>query len=236
MVDRPIPRRGLIGCWFFDKRGPYYNEGQNTISDRSGRAGGGQFDATLKNGVTLGQSVPDRDLGAASFDPSSNQYAEAQPSGTRERAIVVLVKPESLANETFQRIAYNYDPSSNGGSFFGLAANTEQIQFNVILDDGNFVGGNAGINEDEWQVYTGSFTNQQLSIYRNDKLVASESAPTGSNESSRPYYIGSQNGSQRFFDGKIAATAKYDLTVPNAPEPSEIARSWDKLRDIPATR
>jgi len=233
MTNRPIPRRGLLGCWFLDDRGITYDSGANEAIDRSGKGN----HATYQNGVTVGvEGDPSREFGAADFDSSSSQYAPLNsPLGIGDnQAVVSLFKP-TTAN--FSYIIGNIGPIVDGG--VGLRyTSSQEVEFAIGNSSGNLTTVRSDANLDEFHTVVGAVSSPELSLYHDGGLadrqtVSSNDISVGADDRA----IASRNGTgQDFFDGVIAATAIYDLTAPNAPEPSEIARRWDRLTDIPATR
>jgi len=234
MTNRPIPRRGLLGCWFLDDRGITYDAGANEAIDRSGRGN----HATYQNGVTVGvEGDPSRDFGAAAFDASSNQFADVgDPLAVGgDQANVAIVKADSWGSSV--RTLYDNEGNS-GGVRLGLSGATEGEIFGFAKEanTSNVISVNTGLQEGEYWTLTHfvSETRGEQGLLVDGEVVTASISGVGLADSS--FLIGLQDGTTRYFDGEIAAVGRYDLTVPNAPEPSAIARRWDRLTDIPATR
>jgi len=228
MTNRPIPRRGLLGCWFLTDRGITYDAGANEAIDRSGRGN----HATYQNGVTVGVAGdPSRDFGAADFDAGSNQFVDVgDPLAVDgDQAIVAIIKPEDLANA--QRYVSN---RGSNGTLIDNGGGSGVFRFGLNDDNGSFTNVEFTADTGEWYSVCGAKHNGGVVIYDGVSLVDSASITGVNNGDTVPLQIGGQSGN--YSDSEIAAVARYDLTVPNAPEPSEIARRWDRLTDIPATR
>jgi len=232
MTNRPIPRRGLLGAWFLTDRGITYDAGANEAIDRSGRGN----HATYQNGVTVGvEGDPSRDFGAAAFDASSNQFADVgDPLAVDGPQAVAAVLKIDVLDASFRDVVIN---SLNGTGFiFGLTSN-DDFGFRIHDNTNTRVASVTEVNTDTYFSSVGFFDGEQVGIYKGDKLrdtsaVSSVAPSTGSSLG-----IGANTALRTSrFDGEIAAVGRYDLTVPDAPEPSEIARRWDRLTDIPATR
>jgi len=225
MTNRPIPRRGLLGCWFLTDRGITYDAGANEAIDRSGRGN----HATYQNGVTVGTAGdPSRDFGAADFDASSNQYADVGDplAVSGAHAIAAVFKPEGKG------VVAGNDDGNNGTQMNFLF---DKVGFGQADDSANRTFVRIAAEDNTYHSAVGFFTGSEVGITLND--TQTETAPfTAQSEGVRDFNISRRADDAVYFDGEIAAVGRYDLTVPNAPEPSEIARRWDRLTDIPATR
>jgi len=230
MTNRPIPRRGLLGCWFLTDRGITYDAGQNQAIDRSGRGN----HATYQNGVTVGTAGdPSRDFGAAAFDADSNQFAEVGDPlvvGGKQAIAVIGRLDDSSSN---RGLASNAD-GTNGAELLTLK---DGFPIFEIINNGSKtnVFGNNSI-ENTFSSIVGFFDGSKIGIYQDGELGGTASVLNVTAPTLPSFLIGNRGNVDNYFDGEIAAVGRYDLTVPNAPEPSEIARRWDRLRDIPATR
>lgn len=225
MSDTPLPTRGLLGAWFFDQR--FYDSGRNRVTPLNPV---GSF-VELRNGVTVGTAGdPSREFGAAAFDDASNQYADVGNSLAVDgpQAVVAIAKVDDSNNN------YALASSRDGSNGFRLTWFPPKFAFEITDGSGNQVTTKSDSKDpDTFYTLLGFYDGSSVGIYVDAVLegTASVSSITPSDvvfqiAQSPAYYL----------DGEIAAVGRYDLTVPNAPEPSEIARSWDRLTDIPATR
>jgi len=232
MTNKPIPRRGLLGAWFLTDRGITYNVGADEAIDRSGKGN----HATYRNGVTVGTAGdPSRDFGAANFDAGSNQFAEVDDPLAVDgpQAVVLICKPNVLDGNA--RFAFSNGQFSATGLFLGVAT-TDEFRFSIPDGQGDPQAvGVDDIQAKEYVSIVGFFDGSQIGIYA-DGSLRDTGAITSVTAGSANATIGSDVNETLHWDGEIAAVGRYDLTVPNAPEPSEIARKWDRLTDIPATR
>jgi len=224
MSDTPLPTRGLLGAWFFDER--FYDAGRDRVTPLNPVG----YPAELKNGVTVGvEGDPSRDFGAASFDRSSNQFATTDlVPNTDEFMYLNIAK---LENDTDQQ---GFVSSSGSGApddpvlrFSGITA-----EFINRDSSGNKYSITASAPKNQFALYSASVSNGVATIRRGKE--PQETLNTDSEVADGLVELASERGAT--LDGEMAAAAVYDLSVPNAPEPSEIAQRWDRLTDIPATR
>jgi len=232
MTNRPIPRRGLLGCWFLTDRGITYDAGANEAIDRSGRGNHAEY----RNGVTVGTAGdPSRDFGAARFDAGSNQSADVGDPLAVDgpQAIVLICKPDVLDGNA--RFTFSNGEFNGTGLFLGVT-NIDQFRFSIPDGQGNpQVVDVTDTQANEYVSLVGFFDGSQIGVYADGSLRDTR-AVTSVTSGSANATIGSDADEGLNWEGEIAAVARYDLTVPNAPEPSEIAERWDRLTDIPATR
>jgi len=229
MTNRPIPRRGLLGCWFLDDRGITYDAGQNQAIDRSGRGN----HATYKNGVTVGAAGdPSRAFGAAAFDASRNQSADVGVPLAVDGAHAVVAICQSSTENGEDFVVAATDDASNG---YVLRLINNKFSFDQRDSSSDESSVRFEYTPDKYACIVGFFDGEQIGLFVNGTLVESKSISSQA-PSDADLVIGNQEEFNNPFEGEIAAVGRYDLTVPNAPEPSEIAERWDRLTDIPATR
>jgi hypothetical protein len=224
-----------LGCWFLTDRGITYNAGANEAIDRSGRGN----HATYENGVTVGVSGdPSREFGAADFDDASNQYADVGETlqKTGSQAVAAIVKPTDDTNEI--DAVGNFDSDGFLLDYNRVADDT--LSFGVReAESTNFIEAADTVQTNQYVSCVGSVeTNDNITLYTDGSLVETKAFGTVKSKdgSFTPLRIGRHGDPKLHWNGEIAAVARYDLRVPNAPEPSEIAERWDRLTDIPATR
>jgi len=228
MSDTPIPTGpSLLGAWFFDER--FYDAGRDRVTPLNPVG----YPAELKNGVTVGVAGdPSRDFGAADFDDASNQFAKVNDALAvdGEQCVAAIFKLDNTSNR--KHIVNNW----NGQGY--ILQSKENLKFTLRDGSGN-------IRETIWRgldaatyfSVVGAFGGNN-NILLVDNVVRDTVSMSGiASSTASQTVIGRDTDSSGFFvDGEIAAVGRYDLSVPNAPEPSEIARRWDRLTDIPATR
>jgi len=232
MTNRPIPRRGLLGCWFLDDRGITYDSGANEAIDRSGRGN----HATYQNGVTVGvEGDPSREFGAANFDARSNQFAQVDdPLAVNGPQAVAVVLKLDVLDGSFRDVVFNRN--NNTGFLLGLT-DTDVFRFGIHDSSNTFVQTQVEADTDTYFSLVGFFDGRRVGIYKEGELEGTSAMSSVAPTNSSLLGIGANvTAGAAHIDGEIAAVGRYDLTVPNAPEPSEIARKWDRLTDIPATR
>jgi hypothetical protein len=232
-VDTPLPERGLLGAWFFDSR--FYDGGRDRV-DPSAPVG---YPANLKNGVTVGVSGdPSREFGAAAFDADSNQYADVGETlqKTGSQAVAAVVKPTDDTDR--MAVASNLDGEGFLFDYNRIADDT--LSFGVREAESTNVIAAAGTAQtNEYVSCVGSVEpNDNISLYTDGSLAETKTFGTIKlkDETFTPLRIGSRGDAKLHWNGEIAAVGRYDLTVSDAPEPSEIAERWDRLTDIPGTR
>lgn len=233
MTNTPIPTGpSLLGAWFFDER--FYDSGRDRVTPLTPVG----YSAELKNGVTVGvEGDPSRDFGAADFDEDSVQFADVDADGEApsDVAICGICSIRGTGSNTF---ASKEDVSSSDAGWairisnFGTRFSLNDNGTTTVVDSGV-----TAANDGQYISLVCVIKDGDVSIYINGVLKASKTG-VGFTNVDTDIRIGESNLTTDFlpFNGEIAAVARYDLTVPNAPEPSEIARRWDRLTDIPATR
>jgi len=226
MSDTPIPTGpSLLGAWFFDER--FYDAGRDRVTPLNPVG----YPAELKNGVTVGVAGdPSRDFGAADFDRSGNQFAETDLVPDTDEFMYLTVA--KLENDT--------DAQGFVSSSFSGAPNDPILRFSGISAEfvnrdssGNKYSIGTSAVQNKFTLYSASVSNGVATI-RQGKGESQETLNTDSEVANGIVRVANDRGDT--LDGEMAAAAVYDLSVPNAPEPSEIAERWDRLTDIPATR
>jgi hypothetical protein len=233
MSDTPLPERGLLGAWFFDSR--FYDGGRDRV-DPSPPVG---YPANLKNGVTVGvEGDPSRDFGAAAFDSGGNQYADVGETlqKTGSQAVAAIIKSTddtnkiaAVGNFNGEGFLLDYNRVADDTLTFGI----REAESTTVVETTDTV------QTDKYVSCVGSVeSNDNIALYTDGSLAEKKAFGTIDSDSDNfsPLRIGTRGALQSYWNGEIAAVGRYDLTVPDAPEPSEIAERWDRLTDIPATR
>jgi len=239
MSDTPIPTGpSLLGAWFFDER--FYDAGRDRVTPLTPVG----YPAELKNGITVGvEGDPSRDFGAADFDAGSNQFADVGDplavDGDSAVAAILKVESGSWEDGAFNRIISNASVGTvtEGLEVFLNGNNEGSLTVKVANGSGGETNSvpATGVSSGEYWSVTTAVSDGEIITYVNGELVDTDPI-SGYTASTLDLIIGARTDAGSAFDGEIAAVGRYDLTAPNAPEPSEIARRWDRLTDIPATR
>jgi hypothetical protein len=199
------------------------------------------YPAELKNGVTVGtEGDPAREFGAASFDEDGGTSASVQglKGITTDQAFAGVFKPAPVTNNDNDRLVGNTNRArgdspgviviqNSAGIFSGQVSRSDGTNALVESDD---------LSPNNYFSFVLSLLNGRISLYLDSNLKDSKSFSFSIEEPNRTLTIGRRPGGLLGWDGEISAIGYYDLSVPNAAQPSEIARSWDRLTDIPATR
>lgn len=221
----PLHGRHELATYYFD---PRFTAG-GKVSDHSGRG----HDLTPNGGVSTDATAGPTDFGAAKFDGVDDYHTAGTGltvDGPQALALVFRVDTISTNNGNF--IAGN--GKFNGNRIFVSTSSriVSQVQDgNDNTTNSTSVAIDEGVFYSAVSVATGS-TNE---LYVDGELaesVACQGVTTGS----RDFETGRNAQGSIYSDVTVAFVAKYDLSVPTAPNGAEIARRVDELTSVPRTR
>lgn len=227
MTHDPLHGRHELATYYFD---PRYSDG-GVVSDHSGRGN----DLTPNGGVSTDATAGPTGFGASELD-GTDDYWESPDSlaVSGDNAVATVLRVDVFDNGNFDCVYRNRSGSN------GLELTTDDSVQRLTLEAYDGSGNNVSfavttdVPESKFFTFVQAVHDGELKGFIDGELKNSRSI-SGYTAGQAPFRFGSTGGSA-FLPGVFAFVGRYDLTVPTAPEPAEIARRVDELTSVPRTR
>lgn len=196
--------KGLEALYYFDEQN--FDNQRNLLRDHSGYA----RHAEAIGGPTVGTEGPD-DFGATGFDASDDYFERQGPNPQNEQTFFALFNSNDASVRTN---IVNALEAHNG---YGMFLNNGNVvtQFSDSSNSNTVQTPVSGVNENEWHTGFGVYDGSTI------KSIVDDNVNTVSFSNHTPaqvdkVFIGAREGSDTYFDGKIAAYGRWSRALSDA--------------------